>query len=119
MTRALLRATPLLAAAALTAACATASRSRTEPVAVCDTGRAVLVVRNDSAREVEIVESRIGSGALVVVGLVPTGRQELPIRNEPGYSYHARVPGSRAVLASSSQRPFDSRSVTLERTCRS
>jgi hypothetical protein len=81
----------------------------------CD-GRALLVVRN-RAGEVEIVETRRGSGARTVVAIVGSGFHELPIRAEPDYRYYARPIESRRVLARLDRDRVDS-AVSLERICR-
>lgn len=114
--------TSLFAAAALAAAgCAS---SRVQPAAeslsgvVCETGSPVLVVRNASGREVEIVESRIGSGGRAVVAIVGQGRHEVAIRNEWVYSYAAQPAGDDRVLAATSLTRTRDRSVTLERDCK-
>jgi hypothetical protein len=119
MHRPLFRIVPLLAMAALTAACASSRpRPAAEPTSGirCETGRPVLVVRNDSGREVEIVESRIGSGGRTVIALVPSGRHEVAIRNEFGYGYVAQFAQTDQVVAGATL-AHRSREVTLERTC--
>ncbi|HEU0012945.1 MAG TPA: hypothetical protein VFQ45_04640 [Longimicrobium sp.] len=118
MTRALRHTLPLLTLT-LAAACASASRTRTAYPAPCESGTAVLMVRNDSGRDVEIVESRIGSGALTVVAVIPTGRHEVKVRNESGYSYSARAVGGGPIVASTNLRRTTNRFVTFERECRS
>ena len=77
---------------------------------VCQ-GTRMLVVRNNTGHSMDIVESRIGSGARDVVATVGPGRHEMTIRN--GYSYHARPsPGVRLGPARSRQ------DVTLDHVCR-
>jgi len=110
MKRALLRTMPLVAPIVLAAACAPAARSaETGPRGVCEGGRAVLVVRNYSGRDVEIVES--GRGSSSVIAVVAGGRHEVGIRNLPGLSYLARPVGSLYF-------PRRDRSVRMERECR-
>jgi|GEM_PF-6699994 len=120
MYRALFKATPLLAAIVLSTACASSNvrGGQREWSAPCSTGDAVLIVRNDSGGEVEIVESRIGSGGRTAIAVVGSGRHELRIRNEPTYSYHAQRVGGGAVLAGTSRPRASDRDVVLERECR-
>ena len=108
----------LLPAAALLAACASSSGAR-QPAAgpACEVGTPVLVIRNDSGRDVEIVEQRAGRGAGSVIGILPGGRHEILLRNLRGYSYYARSAGGGALLASAHRSRAGS-TVTLERICR-
>jgi len=120
MYRALIQ-TSLLAAAAVAAGCASSGvQPAAEPTSgvVCENGSAVLVVRNASGREVEIVESRIGSGGRVVVAIVGQGRHEVAIRNEWVYAYAAKPAGDDRVMAATSMTRTRDRSVTLERDCK-
>lgn len=121
MYRALVHTSLFAAAGLITAGCASSGvQPAAEPASgvVCQTGSAVLVVRNASGREVEIVESRIGSGGRVVVAIVGQGRHEVAIRNEWGYSYAAKPAGDDRVLAATSLTRTRDRSVTLERDCK-
>lgn len=122
MHRSLLRTTPLLAAVALTTACATATPPRPGPSLVwdrvCDQGRPVLVVRNESPYSVQVVESRIGSGRREVVAELGPGRHEVRVRNEPGYSYRVERLGGGTLRASTSRASLQERAVSVERECR-
>lgn len=96
-----------------------ASRADTERLSApdghwCGT-RAVLVVRNMSGGEVEIVEDS-GSGGGAVIAVVGEGTHELDIRGENGYSYFARrLMGSGDIRAFGHRRARD---VVLDRECR-
>jgi hypothetical protein len=117
----LLRTTPLLATLVLAAACAS-SRPQASAAAlsgyVCDQGNPVLVVRNTSGREVEIVESRTGSGGRAVIAVVGSGRHEVRIRNETAYSYVAQEVGGGTVFSATSRPRVRERAVILEKECR-
>lgn len=123
MNRTLLKATPLFAAAVLTAACAStggqaAQLSGRTP---CAEGEdVVLVVRNQTNAVVQIVESRMGSGLRSVIGEVAPGRHELRVRNNYSYAYAAqRVDGRGGVLAVTSRpRGQASSDVRIDRECR-
>lgn len=107
-----LRATLFVACGALAAGCAKqAPAEPTERVSgVCD-GERLLVVRNNTGYTMDIVESRIGSGARVVIASVGPGRHEIAIRN--AYSYSARPgPDVRVGLARSAN------DVMLDYQCR-
>lgn len=122
MHRSLLRTTPLLAAVALTTACATSTPPPSGPSPVwgrvCNQGRPVLVVRNESPYSVQVVESRIGSGRRDVVAELGPGRHEVHVRNEPGYSYRVERLGGGAVRASTSRASLRAQAISLERECR-
>jgi hypothetical protein len=84
---------------------------------VCE-GRRVLVVTNNTDVEMEIVESQLGSGGRTVIAIVGTGVREIPIRNDPEYSYSARQAGGRVTVAATSRSRVRDRAVTLSRECR-
>ncbi|HEX6911734.1 MAG TPA: hypothetical protein VF142_15130 [Longimicrobium sp.] len=121
MHRIRVQAAPLLAALVLSSACASGG---VQPGQAghdddCENSSAVLVVRNQSGGEVQIVETRIGSGGRTVVTTLGPGRHEVRIRNEPGYAYAAERVGGGATLAVTSRPRAGDRAVTLERECRS
>lgn len=121
MHRTLFQTAALLAAAVLFAACATASPSARQARSgvVCEEGRPVLVVRNDSGLTLQIVESRIGSGGRQVVAEVGSGRTEVNIRNDWSYGYSAEPSGGGQVLAGTTSRArVPDRAVSMERECR-
>ncbi len=102
-------------------ACASQPKVAEEPAPVgqpCPERR-VLVVRNNSGGEVEIVESRRGSGARTVVAYVRTGVQEISIRNDYEYAYSARAVGGRTTIATTNRTRVSDRAVELVRECRS
>lgn len=80
--------------------------------------RRVLVVRNNTGGEVEIVESRTGSGARTVIAYVRAGVQEIPIRNDYEYAYSARAVGGRTTMATTNRTRVRDRTVELIRECR-
>lgn len=112
---------PLLASLVLAAGCAS---SRVQPAAagpvdyVCERGNPVLVVRNASGREVEIVETRIGSAGRAVIAVVGNGRHEVRIRNESRFAYAAQPVGGGTVYAVTSRGRVRERTVLLEKACR-
>ena len=107
----------LLPAAALFAACASSSGAgQPAPGPACEVGTPVLIIRNDSGRDVEIVEAR-GGRAGSVIGIVSGGRHEILLRNLSGYSYHARPAGGGRPVAYSHRSSAGS-TVSLERICR-
>lgn len=120
MHRSLIRTTPLLAAALLVNACAGATTGTRQPRSgvVCEDGRPVLIVRNDSGMTLQIVESRIGSGGRMVIREIGPGRHEIDVRNDWTYSYSAQRAGGGNTLAATSWRGQPDRSVTLDRECR-
>ena len=120
MHRILVQAAPLVAAIVFSSACASAGvqPGQAEQDDDCQNSNAVLVVRNETGGEVQIVESRIGSGGQTVVTTLGPGRHEVRIRNEPGYSYSAQRVGGGATLAATSRPRAGDRAVTLERECR-
>ena len=120
MYRALSKATPLLAVLVLSTACASSRLQGGEPDSApdCAAGNAVLIVRNESGGDVEIVETRIGSGGRTAIAVVGTGRHEVRIRNESAYAYHAQRVGGGTVLAATSRPRMGEREVTLQRECR-
>lgn len=122
MIRALFKATPLFAAAVLTAACASAGGppAQSDGQVPCAQGDAVIVVRNQTNAVVQIVESRIGSGLRSIIGEVGPGRHELRVRNDYTYAYAAqRVDGRGGVLAVTSRpRRLASAAVRINRECR-
>lgn len=80
--------------------------------------RRVLVVRNNLLVEVEIVESRTGSGSRMVIAYAPPGVQEFAIKNDYQYTYSARpVEGGTTITSTSRSRARD-RAVSLSRECR-
>ncbi len=120
MYRMLVRATPLAAALVLSTACASAGVQAGQAPSddYCQNSNAVLIVRNETGGDVQIVESRTGSGGRTVVTTLGPGRHEVRIRNEPDYAYSAeRVGGGETFAATSAPRAGD-RSVVLERECR-
>jgi hypothetical protein len=121
MNRAMIRVLPLAALLAA-AGCATAGASgaqRPGAWGVCETGEAVLVVRNNSGQTVEIVESSINSAARPVIASLTTGSHEVRVRNEPGYSYTAQLVGPQGRTLAATSRPRNrDRQVILERRCR-
>ncbi len=114
MQRSWLPRTLVLAAAILAPACAKPSSNPTPAARWCE-GTPVLIVRNNSGGDVEIRESR--SGARVLIAIVGSGRREIGIRGENGYTYSSRRVGSSTVLSATS-RPRVRDTVTLERECR-
>lgn len=121
MHRSLFQTTTLLAAAVLTAACAASSPAAREARsgAVCDAGRPVLVIRNDSGMTLQIVESRIGSGGRQVVAEIGPGRTEVNVRNDWSYGYSAEPSGGGQTLAGTTSRArVPERTVSMERECR-
>lgn len=120
MHRILVQAAPLFAALVLSSACASAGMQAAEAEHddYCENSNAMLIVRNQTSGEVQIVESRIGSGGMTVVTTLGPGRHEVRIRNEPGYSYSAQRVGGGATLAATSRPRAGDRAVTLERECR-
>ncbi len=79
--------------------------------------RRVLVVRNNIGVDVEIVESRRGSGARTVIAYVGPGVQEVPIRNDYEYAYSARQVEGKTTLAATSRTRVRDHAVTLFREC--
>jgi len=79
-----------LAVVLLGAACSATTPPSALPSSdgTCENGRAVLVVRNNLARDVEIV---VGDA---VVGVVGTGRHEFELPPGRSGSFHARSPKS-------------------------
>jgi hypothetical protein len=122
MIRTLFKAVPLLAAAVLTAACASAGgpAAQSNGRVPCEQGDAVIVVRNQTNAVIQIVESRIGSGLRSVIGEVGPGRHELRVRNDYSYAYAAqRVDGRGGVLAVTSRpRRLAASAVRISRECR-
>lgn len=121
MHRVLIQTTALLAAAVLTAACAASPAGTRQPRsgAVCEEGRPVLVVRNDSGLTLQVVESRIGSGGRQVVAEIGSGRTEVNIRNDWSYGYNAEPSGGGQTLAATTSRArVPERAVSMERECR-
>lgn len=121
MHRTLFQTTALLSAAVLTTACAASSPAarQAQSGAVCQAGRPVLVVRNDSGMTLQIVESRIGSGGRQVVAEVGAGRTEVNIRNDYSYGYSAEPSGGGQFLAGTTSRArVPDRAVSMERQCR-
>lgn len=81
-------------------------------------GRMVLVIGNNSGVEMEIVESRRGSGGRTVIAIVSSGGvREIPIRNDYEYDYSARAIGGRTTVAATSRYRVRDRAVTLTRVC--
>ena len=82
-------------------------------------GRMVLVIGNYSGVDMEIVESRRGSGGRTVIAIVGSGGvQEVTIRNDYEYDYSARPAGGRTTVAATSRYRVRDRAVTLTRECR-
>ncbi len=82
-------------------------------------GQLILVVKNRTGAELEITESRRYSGARTVIAVVGTGTHELVIRDQPGMSYGARLPGGELTVATTNRsRVRDRRNVTFARECR-
>lgn len=77
-----------------------------------------MVVRNNTGGEVEIVESRRGSGARTVIAYVRAGVQEIPIRNDYEYAYSARAVGGSTTIATTNRSRVRDRAVELVRECR-
>ena len=110
----------LLLAVLCASACASQSKVAEErtPIGQPCPERRVLVVGNNYGVEVEIVESRRGSGARTVIAYAGPGVQEIPIRNDHEYSYSARPVGGRTALAATSRPRVRDHAVTLARECR-
>jgi len=111
----------LLLAGPLLTACASNKplpESRGATYEPCD-GVTVLVVVNRTDVEVEIVESRVGSGARTVIGTVSPGSREFVIRGEPGYTYSSRrLNRGPTISATSRSRVSEQNAVELRRECR-
>ena len=121
MHRSPLRTAPLLAAAVLTAACAASAPPRSGPPAagrLCEAGRPVLVVRNESAYSVQVVARRMGWGRREVVAELGPGRHEVRIPNDRGYSYRVERLDGRAVPVTTTRASLHTYAVSLERECR-
>jgi hypothetical protein len=120
MLRALFKASPLLAAAVLSNACASSGvrAADREGRVPCAQGDAVIVVRNETRADVEIVETRIGSGGRTSVAVLSPGRHEVRVRNDYSYSYSAQRVSGGAVLAATSMTRQAAAAVTIERECR-
>jgi hypothetical protein len=107
----------LLAAAVTAVSCAPASYSR--PLRVhaaesCQPKRAVLVVRNESGYDVDIMQHQRRTGATHLLALVRPGRHELNIPTDIPYTYTARRGGANV-----SNPPIPSQNpVTLDIECR-
>ena len=105
----------LVAAPVLVFACAPYPPNT--PVDVCGV-RTVLVVRNQSGGDIEIVESRRGSGGRTVIAIVGPGTSEVRIHSEPEYVYSARHVGGRTIITATSRSRVRDHAVTMSRECR-
>ena len=82
-------------------------------------GRTMLAVHNHTGYEVEIVQTRIGSGAALVVATVGPGYRVLDVETGPEISYGSRMsPGGETISATSRPRVRDRRTVELRYICR-
>lgn len=111
----------LLVLAGTAAACASKTKAPTPGGRVaepCD-GQSVLVVDNHLDAEVEVVQSRRGSGARTVIGIAGPGYHEYLIPEGSDYSYSTRrLSGGGTVSATSRPRARDQRAVSLSFQCR-
>lgn len=80
--------------------------------------RRVLMVRNNTGTEMEIVESRRGSGARTVIAYARSGVQEIPIKNDYEYAYSARPVEGKTVISTTNRPRVRDRTVELTRECR-
>lgn len=121
MHRSLLRTAPLLAAVALTTACAASAPPRSGPPAagpLCEAGRPVLVVRNEAAYSVQVVARRMGRGSREVLAELGPGRHEVRLPNDRGYTYRVERIGGGAIPVTTTRASLHTRAVSLERECR-
>lgn len=120
MLPAIVKATPLLAAVVLSNACAAAGARAAQPdgQVPCAQGVPVIVVRNETGGDVQIVESRIGSGGRTPITVLSPGRHEVRVRNDYDYAYAAQRVDGGAVLAATSMSRQAASAVTIERECR-
>jgi hypothetical protein len=106
----------LFAAVLIAAGCAPASRTSpriTTPEA-CQPARVVLVVRNETGYDLDIMQHERRSGTTRLLTMVSVGRHEVDIPNDAMYSYSARHDGATVTGI-----PFAWRKdVTLEIECR-
>lgn len=111
--------TVLLLSVALVTSCSTSRAGGQPPDTMdwCEEGQGVLVVRNELGHDIEIIETRRGPAARVIVAVLPQGYHEVEIRTEPGYSYSARALGDRRIVATQFRRSAGD-SVILSRECR-
>lgn len=79
----------------------------------------MLAVSNNTPYEVEIYETRIGSGGRMVVAMVSPGYRVLDVRTGPGVSHGSRiVGGDETISATSRPRTRDGHTVDLRYICR-
>lgn len=120
MLRALVKSALLLAATVISTACASAGvrAAQDDGQVPCAQGEPVIVVRNETGGDVEIVESRIGSGGRTTITVLSPGRHEVRVRNDYSYAYSAQRAGSGTVLAATSMSRQAAARVSIERECR-
>lgn len=119
MLRVLVKATPLVAAAVLSNACASAGmRAKQNEGIPCEQGVAVIVVQNNSGSDVQILESR-GTYPGTPITVLPTGRHEVRVRNDYSYGYAARrTDGAYHPLVNTRGVRRERSPVTIQRECR-
>jgi len=82
-------------------------------------GDRVLVVRNHTDYDVEIVKTALGSRHRTVLAVVSPGYREIVITPEAGAGYSSqRVAGSQPVSTTGSSGVRQSRTVEFQRICR-
>lgn len=107
----------LLLAPILAAGCSPTPTAEPAPTATWSDGHPVLVVRNNTGMDVEIVESRRLSSSLRVIAEVGPGQhRQVSIRGETGYHYSARPVGSKTSINGETNGRTDQ--VLMTRECR-